>query len=121
MSFSGSFAGAAAVEAGSIVRWRWALVALASAGGNTVLAIARLAATSQDRVREMIHRFSELGWLRWTLSGRVAVPSGSQLTARSSSSRRRRRALRRWGWRSRVGVCSSLPRICAAAPSGRCG
>lgn len=33
----------------------------ASAGGNTVPAIARLAATSEDRVREMIHRFNELG------------------------------------------------------------
>ena len=34
---------------------------LASAGGNTVPVIAGLAATSQDRVREMIHRFNELG------------------------------------------------------------
>ena len=34
---------------------------LASAGGNTVPVIARLAATSEDRVREMIHRFNELG------------------------------------------------------------
>ena len=33
----------------------------ASAGGNTVPVIARLAATSQDRVREMIHRFNEMG------------------------------------------------------------
>ena len=33
---------------------------LASAGGNTVPAIARLASTSPDRVREMIHRFNEL-------------------------------------------------------------
>ena len=46
---------------GSVVRWRRALVVLASAGGNTVPVIARLAATSQDRVREMIHRFNELG------------------------------------------------------------
>lgn len=46
---------------GSVVRWRRALVVLASAGGNTVPAIARLASTSQDRVREMIHRFNELG------------------------------------------------------------
>ena len=34
---------------------------LASAGGNTVEAIARLVQTSPDRVREMIHRFNELG------------------------------------------------------------
>lgn len=33
----------------------------ASAGGNTVPVIAQLAATSEDRVREMIHRFNELG------------------------------------------------------------
>ena len=43
------------------MKWRRALVVLASAGGNTAPAIARLAATSQDRVREMIHRFNELG------------------------------------------------------------
>ncbi|MCA1692840.1 MAG: IS630 family transposase, partial [Actinobacteria bacterium] len=38
-----------------------ATVVLASAGGNTVEAIARLVQTSPDRVREMIHRFNELG------------------------------------------------------------
>ena len=37
------------------------MVVLASAGGNTVPAIARLAATSQDRVREMIRRFNDEG------------------------------------------------------------
>ena len=46
---------------GSVVRWRRALVVLASAGGNTVPVIARLAATSNDRVREVIHRFNESG------------------------------------------------------------
>ena len=45
----------------SIVKWRRAVVVHASAGGNTVPAIARLVATSEDRVREMIHRFNELG------------------------------------------------------------
>lgn len=45
----------------SHVRWRRALVVHASAGGNTVPAIARLAARSEDRVREMIHRFNEMG------------------------------------------------------------
>ena len=45
----------------SIVKWRRALVVQASAGGNTVPVIARLVSTSQDRVREMIHRFNELG------------------------------------------------------------
>lgn len=45
----------------SIVRWRRALVVQASAGGNTVPVIARLVQTSEDRVREMIHRFNERG------------------------------------------------------------
>ena len=46
---------------GSVVRWRRASVVLASAGGNTVPVIARLAATSPDRVREVIHRFNDEG------------------------------------------------------------
>lgn len=45
----------------SIVKWRRSMVVLASAGGNSVEAIARLVQTSPDRVREMIHRFNEMG------------------------------------------------------------
>ena len=45
----------------SVVKWRRAMVVLASAGGNTVEVIARLVQTSPDRVREMIHRFNEVG------------------------------------------------------------
>jgi transposase len=45
----------------SIVKWRRAMVVLASAGSNEVAVIARLVQTSPDRVREMIHRFNELG------------------------------------------------------------
>jgi transposase len=45
----------------SVVRYRRAMVVLASAGGNTVEVIAKLVQTSPDRVREMIHRFNELG------------------------------------------------------------
>ncbi len=37
------------------------MVVMASASGNTVPAIARLVATSEDRVREMIHRFNDKG------------------------------------------------------------
>ena len=43
-----------------IVKWRRALVVHASARGNTVSVIARLVATSEDRVREMIHRFNDV-------------------------------------------------------------
>src|SRR5688500_15967594 len=45
----------------SSVKWRRAMVVLASAGGNDVAVIARLVQTSPDRVREMIHRFNEMG------------------------------------------------------------
>src|SRR5258708_6480763 len=45
----------------SIVKWRRAMVVLASAGGNDVATIARLVQTSPDRVREMIHRFNDQG------------------------------------------------------------
>lgn len=45
----------------NVVRYRRAMVVLASAGGNTVEVIARLVQTSTDRVREMIHRFNEMG------------------------------------------------------------
>ena len=45
----------------SIVKWRRSMVVLASAGGNSVEAIARLVQTSPDRVREMVHRFNEMG------------------------------------------------------------
>lgn len=45
----------------SVVKWRRALVVLASAGGNEVAVIARMVQTSPDRVREMIHRFNEMG------------------------------------------------------------
>ena len=56
----------------SLLRWRRASVVLASAGGNRVGVIAGLVATSEDRVREMIRRFNELGmaslgprWAGW--------------------------------------------------------
>src|ERR1700677_954109 len=45
----------------SVVRYRRAMVILASAGGNTVPVIARLVQTSPDRVREVIHNFNRLG------------------------------------------------------------
>lgn len=45
----------------SVVRYSRAMVVLASAARNTVGVIARLVETSPDRVREMIHRFNEMG------------------------------------------------------------
>jgi hypothetical protein len=46
---------------GSAVRLRRAMVVLASAGGNTVPAIARLVQGDEDAIRGVIHRFNELG------------------------------------------------------------
>lgn len=45
----------------SMIRYRRAMVVLASAGGNSVPVIARLVAADEDTVREVIHRFNELG------------------------------------------------------------
>jgi len=46
---------------GSPIRLRRAMVVLASAGGNTVPAIARLVQADEDSVRQVIHRFNEMG------------------------------------------------------------
>jgi hypothetical protein len=43
------------------VRYRQAMMILASAGGNRVPVIAELVAANQDTVREVIHRFNEIG------------------------------------------------------------
>lgn len=43
------------------MKWRRALVIHDSAGGDTVPVITRLAATAQDRMREMFHWFNEVG------------------------------------------------------------
>lgn len=45
----------------SMIRYRRAMVVPASAGGNSVPVIARLVAADDDTVREVIHRFNELG------------------------------------------------------------
>ena len=43
------------------IRLRRAMVVLASAGGNTVPAIARLVQADEDTIRQVIHRFNEMG------------------------------------------------------------
>nr|WP_232320597.1 helix-turn-helix domain-containing protein [Herbidospora daliensis] len=45
----------------SSVRYRRAMIVLASAGGNTVPVIARLVAADEDTVRDVIHRLYEIG------------------------------------------------------------
>ncbi|MFD5988555.1 IS630 family transposase [Streptomyces cyaneofuscatus] len=46
----------------SSVRFRRALMLLASAGGSTVPVIARLVQADEDTVRDVIHRFNEIGF-----------------------------------------------------------
>ena len=58
----------------SVVRYRRALVILASAGNNTVPVIAKLVQTSPDRVREVIHKFNEMGLACLDHPGREATP-----------------------------------------------
>src|SRR6266567_9467075 len=56
------------------------------------------------------HRFSEIGLAAaGTFGGREAVPAGSALRMRSSSSRRPRRVPASWGARSPGGACASWP------------
>lgn len=45
----------------SAVRFRRAMMLLASAGGSTVPVIARLVQADEDTVRDVIHRFNEIG------------------------------------------------------------
>ncbi|MGG8409390.1 helix-turn-helix domain-containing protein, partial [Streptomyces sp. 12297] len=45
----------------SSVRFRRAMMLLASAGGSTVPVIARLVQADEDTVRDVIHKFNEIG------------------------------------------------------------
>ncbi|MGH9267974.1 MAG: helix-turn-helix domain-containing protein [Acidimicrobiales bacterium] len=80
----------------SVVRYRRAMVVLASAGGNTVEVIARLVQTSPDRVREMIHRFNDMGMAsldpRWAggRPRRITTEDEAFIVRRPRSARRRR-------------------------------
>lgn len=70
------------------IRFRRALIIMASASGTTVPAIARLVAADPDTVRDVIHTFNTQGWPAWALTGRAVVFAGSPtLTPRSSSRR----------------------------------
>lgn len=61
----------------SSVRFRRAMIVLASAGGNTVPVIARLVQADEDTVRDDIHRFNEIGTAslapRWAGGRRLRV------------------------------------------------
>jgi hypothetical protein len=76
------------------VRYRRALIIMASASGTTPVAIARLVAADADAVRDVINAFDAKGLAAPDLNGREAVPAGS-LTTTSRTSPRRPRSGRR--------------------------
>jgi hypothetical protein len=51
------------------------MVVLASAGGNSVPVIAGLVQADEDSVRQVIHRFNEMGMACLDPRWRVAVPA----------------------------------------------
>jgi transposase len=60
------------------VRYQRAMLLLASAGGNRVPVIARLVQADEDMVRDVIHRFNEVGLARLnpnSLGGRPSPPA----------------------------------------------
>lgn len=60
----------------------------ASSGGNRVPAIAQLVQTDEDTVRDVIHRFNEIGPARLDLQWAGGRPANSAMKTRISSSRR---------------------------------
>ncbi|WP_244298356.1 helix-turn-helix domain-containing protein [Micromonospora cremea] len=61
---------------GSPIRLRRAMVVLASAGGNTVPAIARLVQADEDTIRQVVHRFNEMGMASLDPNGPYREPGG---------------------------------------------
>ena len=100
----------------SIVRWRRAMVVMASASGNTVPAIAKLVVTSEDRVREMIHRFNDKGMAsldpQWA-GGRPRQITTDDVTFTVATAKTRPDALgqpfTRWSIRKLVGFPATTP------------
>lgn len=96
------------------VRYRRATMLPASAGGNRVPVNAQLVQADDDTVRDVIHRFNEIGLASLDLRGREAAPACSVLTTRTSSCRRPPPAPTMLGHRrvvlGRVGPARATPR-----------
>jgi transposase len=100
----------------SVIRYRRAVVVLASASGNSVPAIARLVAADEDTVREVIHRFNELGMRaldpRWA-GGRPRRISAEEEAFLVETARTRPeklgRPFTRWSVRKLVGYLADNP------------
>jgi transposase len=101
----------------SVIRYRRAMVVLASASGNTVPAIAGLVAADEDTVREVIHRFNELGMRsldpRWA-GGRPrrisAEDEGFLLETATTRPGKLGQPFTHWSLRKLVGYLADNPR-----------
>ncbi|WP_307837840.1 IS630 family transposase [Paractinoplanes rishiriensis] len=101
---------------GSPIRLRRAMVVLASAGGNTVPAIARLVQADEDTIRQVIHRFNEMGMAsldpRWAGGRpRQISPDDQQFIVETANSRPESlgRPFTRWSLRKLADYLSSQP------------
>src|SRR5271156_1134383 len=72
---------------GSVVRWRRAQIVLWSAQAMDVPAIAKIAFTSEDRVREVIHNSTPTASIRWPPSTRGADHRNSPCPSAGRSKR----------------------------------
>jgi transposase len=101
----------------SVIRYRRAVVVLASAGGNSVPVIARLVAADEDTVREVIHRFNELGMgaldPRWAggRPRRISTEDEAFLVATATTRPGKLgQPFSRWSMRKLVGYLADNPR-----------
>jgi transposase len=100
----------------STVRYRRAMIVLASAGGNTVPVIARLVAADEDTVREVIHRFNEIGLAcldpQWAGGRpRLLSPDDEDFVAQTATTRPAKlgRPFTRWSIRKLLAYLHHLP------------
>ncbi|MFI6604045.1 IS630 family transposase [Nonomuraea sp. NPDC050536] len=100
----------------STVRYRRAMIVLASAGGNTVPVIARLVQADEDTVRDVIHRFNEIGLAcldpQWA-GGRLRLlsPEDEQFVAATATTRPTKlgQPFTRWSIRKLLNYLQHLP------------
>jgi transposase len=100
----------------SAVRFRRAMIVLASAGGNTVPVIARLVQADENTVREVIHRFNEIGMKaldpRWAGGRpRLLTPDEENLVVATATTRPRKlgRPFTRWSIRKLADHLAEVP------------